>query len=1067
MRCAVIVMVTRGFCALAALLMLGMFASAATAAESGGSPEPELLTNLFQLRHYAEQETMVVHPFRIVADVCDADGVAGVLVLRDASDAEFIRLPLRGRDITPGSSVCLEGSGCGLTPKGFGLAVVPGLVLDNGGIHPLTERSGRVFLHAGRNPIAVQWFNFTGDFGLNVDYEGPGLPRQQIPASVLSRAGVEPATGATNFCAGLDYRCCEGAWESLPDFAKLHSIKAGVATNFDLGVRTRNEHVGLEFSGFIKIPRDGVYTFSVASDDGSRLFVGDPTVKVRVLSNGPAPAAIEGVPTTVAERSNHPWVTLEGDVNFAGVWDDGGELQMRSGNDDMRVEVFESGDSAPTFPLHAKVKVSGVYQDVITGDGSQRSGVLLVSSWNAVRHAPATRSADAIRDEEKTNRLTEETGSAAAQTPVITTAAKIKALSADLANRRLPVRICGVVTATLSTGIVIQDATKGVFVIVAGLNIEGGTLYRGEFCQIDGVTSQGSFSPVIIAQHVTHLGFAPLPEPLRATWEQLMNASLDTQYAEIEGVVTAIRDQDIEVLTEGGEVTLEVPRLRPESLTCYENALVQIRGCVIGPFNRQTHKLEGASLRVGDPTVKILRPAPRDLFDLPRKSVGELLLYDPKAALFRMLKVSGQVIYGRAGEYFLSDGTNGMRVITRASGGFIIGDLVDAVGFRETAGPAAELKEAVMRRTGRASLPEPRKLAPENLLEANCADMLVQLDATLLNQWRDGSECVLELRSEFVPFRARINSPDHLLSLPPPGSLLELTGVYSPQGNRLENGKVAGFELLMDSPTGIRILSRPSWWTLTRVLLLAGILAALLCAVLIWNTELRQKVHERTRQLELEIRNRQRAELEQAAEVERTRIARDLHDELGAGLTGVSLLASTGLGESQGIEKATDRLSVIAEKTRSLVASLDLIVWAIDPRHNSLQSFADYLRSYARELLAASNIVCRFRIPIECEPVALTGAARHSLLLAVKESLNNAARHASATEVELHMIQNEIRLQIVIADNGRGFDWGAIRRGRGLTNLQERLETLHGQCHIESQPGKGTTVKLIVPLGST
>jgi signal transduction histidine kinase len=267
----------------------------------------------------------------------------------------------------------------------------------------------------------------------------------------------------------------------------------------------------------------------------------------------------------------------------------------------------------------------------------------------------------------------------------------------------------------------------------------------------------------------------------------------------------------------------------------------------------------------------------------------------------------------------------------------------------------------------------------------------------------------------------------------------------------------------MRPPTGIGVLATAPWWTLKLVLILAGILAALVCAVLVWNKALRRQVQERTRKLEMEIRNCEQAELQRAAEAERARIARDLHDELGTGLTEVILLASAGLDEFQGVKKG-DRFRIIAEKARALVSGLDVIVWAIDPNRNSLQSFADYVGGYAKELLSASDIVCHLKIPIECDAVTLTGAARHSLFLAIKEALNNVIRHASATEVELQMTQFDNRLEIVIADNGRGFDWNTTRHGNGLTNLRERLEALHGQCQIESQPGKGTTVKFIVPL---
>jgi signal transduction histidine kinase len=1070
MRCVVVAAVARRFCVLlAAGLVLAMGAAMAMGQEAAGLRQPELLTNLFQLRRCAEQGPRVVHPFQIVAEVLDSDSASGALVLRDQSGVEFIRLDLHGRAIEPGATVCLEGRGCGLKLESFGLAVVPGMVVDNDGVHATTVGSGEVFLHAGVNPIAVQWFNRIGNSGLSVEYQGPDLPRQRIPGSVLSRANLDPAAGTTNLFAGLDYRCYEGTWGHLPDFGRLHPVKTGVATNFDLDVRTRNEHVGLGFNAFITIPRDGAYTFRVASDDGSRLFAGESSLDVRVLSNGPPPAAIGKVPATAADRKSRPWVTLDGTVDFAGVRSAGGELQIRVGNDEIRGDIFASGGFAPNFPPGARVRVSGIYQDVITDDGSRVPGILLVSSWKDVRPAlPASerRSANATSAGAASNPPASDAASAANGIPAIATVAEIKALPPDLANRQLPVSIRGVVTSILPAflrGAVVQDSTKGIFISLQNIP-DPKPLERGEFCQIEGVTGPGMFVPVIVARRITHLGAGQLPQPLHATREQLINGSLDTQYAEIEGVVTAVHDQQIAMLTEGGKVTLELSDFQSEDLAGCEKALVRIRGCAFAFFNEQTHELDARSLRVMGGAVDVLQEAPRDLFDASQKSISELLLYDPKAAPFRRLKVSAQVIHGRAEEFFLTDGTNGIRVTTGNSGSFAVGDLVEAVGFLDLGGPIAELKEAVMRKTGHASLPTPKKLAPEQLLLARDAGMLVQVDATLMNQWREASNCMLELQSGFLAFKARMDIRGRSISLPPSGSHLELTGVHVPQGNRLGGGTVNSFELLLNSPADIRVLATPPWWTLKRVLVLVGLLAALLCAVLLWNKELQRKVQERGRQLETEIRNRQRAELQHAAEAERSRIARDLHDELGAGLTEVSLLASAGLGEFQDAEKNSDRLRTVAEKARALVSGLDVIVWAVNPKHNSLQSFADYLESYTKELLSASGIVCRFKIPIECGAVTLTGTARHSLLLAIKEALNNVIRHASSTEVELHVTQADHSLQIVIADNGRGFDRSAIRRGHGLANLQERLKTLNGQCLIESQPGKGTIVKLIVPL---
>jgi signal transduction histidine kinase len=174
-----------------------------------------------------------------------------------------------------------------------------------------------------------------------------------------------------------------------------------------------------------------------------------------------------------------------------------------------------------------------------------------------------------------------------------------------------------------------------------------------------------------------------------------------------------------------------------------------------------------------------------------------------------------------------------------------------------------------------------------------------------------------------------------------PGATVCLEGA----GNAV---KVKSFGVSVDSGMVVRVLATPPWWTLKRLSVIGGILALLLGTVFVWNKALRWQVQERTRKLETEIRNRQRAELQQAAEAERSRIARDLHDELGTGLTEVSLLASAGLGQFQDAEKIRNRFDTIAEKARALVSGLDVIVWAIDPKRNSLQSFADYLGGYAR-----------------------------------------------------------------------------------------------------------------------
>jgi signal transduction histidine kinase len=227
---------------------------------------------------------------------------------------------------------------------------------------------------------------------------------------------------------------------------------------------------------------------------------------------------------------------------------------------------------------------------------------------------------------------------------------------------------------------------------------------------------------------------------------------------------------------------------------------------------------------------------------------------------------------------------------------------------------------------------------------------------------------------------------------------------------------------------------------------------------------LRRLVEQRTAQLQREIRERERVERQHALEAERARIARDLHDDLGSSLTEINVLASTGQRPHADGASQTNLFHAIAGKARSLIAALDVIVWAVDPEDNLLQSLADYLTGYAEEFFSHTNIACRFKVPVSFPQVTLDGRVRHDLLMAVKEALNNVVRHAEASEVEFRMEVASGGLEIEITDNGKGFETGTEKGRHGLKNLSSRLLTLGGSCTLESRVAGGTVVTIRLPL---
>jgi signal transduction histidine kinase len=232
-----------------------------------------------------------------------------------------------------------------------------------------------------------------------------------------------------------------------------------------------------------------------------------------------------------------------------------------------------------------------------------------------------------------------------------------------------------------------------------------------------------------------------------------------------------------------------------------------------------------------------------------------------------------------------------------------------------------------------------------------------------------------------------------------------------------------------------------------------------------WVMVLRRQVVERTRQLEAQIQKRQRAERQRLIELERTRVAQDLHDELGATLTEVSMLGSLARTPSLPSESKERYLDQLTKVSRSLVATLDEIVWAVNPKYDSVASLASYYSLFAQRFLNLAGMGCRLRVADSFPTTPLDSRLRHGVFLAFREALNNAVRHSGATEVQIAMDVVANQLNISVTDNGKGFALAADLPGSdGLTSMTQRMQKLGGNCEILSKPGAGTTVAFRLPL---
>lgn len=266
------------------------------------------------------------------------------------------------------------------------------------------------------------------------------------------------------------------------------------------------------------------------------------------------------------------------------------------------------------------------------------------------------------------------------------------------------------------------------------------------------------------------------------------------------------------------------------------------------------------------------------------------------------------------------------------------------------------------------------------------------------------------------------------------------------------------------TPASLLIVVHPHFYETAWFILLSSV-GGLVLLVL----GVRQSVLIRVRR-RLEFLERQRA-----VERDRTRIAKDIHDDLGAGLTHISLL--TELARRSPPEETNTHLVQISDMARELTRGMDEIVWAVDPQNDTLDGLINYLCKFAQEYLSVAGIRCRLDLPAQMPPWNLRAEIRHNLFLAFKETLNNLVKHSGATEVWLRLALGHEEFTLTVEDNGRGLGTprdadakspGRISSGHGLGNLNRRLEAIGGRYRAENrtEPGvTGTRVQMMVHLG--
>jgi signal transduction histidine kinase/ligand-binding sensor domain-containing protein len=265
----------------------------------------------------------------------------------------------------------------------------------------------------------------------------------------------------------------------------------------------------------------------------------------------------------------------------------------------------------------------------------------------------------------------------------------------------------------------------------------------------------------------------------------------------------------------------------------------------------------------------------------------------------------------------------------------------------------------------------------------------------------------------------------------------------------------SGNGLWSANPAVVDITIAPQFWQTGWFQIVAIAASFGMVAALVWMSERRRA------QRKIEIFKRR-----QAVDAERARIARDLHDDIGASLTQMALQSQLAERNVTRLpERAANHLQEVFKTASRMTRTLDEIIWAVNPKHDTLENFVLFLVSHAQGVAESAGLRCLINVPDSIPDRIMPSNIRHHLYLAAKEVLHNIVKHANASEINLRITLDGGACVIHIGDDGIGFEnRAAAIDADGLLNMRDRLEKIHGTCTRQSSSGHGTSVEMRVPM---
>ena len=1033
-----------------------------------------VVTNVAQFRTLSGADNLAGCDFHLTGVITLVDTNRELVVLQDATGAVGLSFRIEDRGLRVGQLVTLDGTNCCPLFSSFpdypyrpsGRNICPSfeapknwgeyyLTRMRGWLHPqvtgnyrfwtASDNSSELWLSTDANPSNARKIASIPRFGYVQPPEWSQYPSQRSELIELKAGGTYYIEALQEQTTGGDYLSI-GWQQPLPGESAIAVIDGPYLTPWEEDRDATNTAA----HGILREYWTNYFDGNLTGMGGARPFESALTVKeigIEIHGRGelPTPGRI-ALNQELPQEENYRWVQVEGVVKFMAADGDTAFLELSDGQSLIQVRALHWSLRMLGNLTNVAVRVEGVCERVYD-QKLMVPGLIWASAEDSISLLEAG-AANAV--------------TTASDQPILSTTATNPAMQ-GFYNAR------GVVTfndRVFDKDYIFVQQDETPVLVHPGIPAFKSQLNVGQDVEVGGALEPGKYVPVITPLVVIDYGWHSMPVPIARPLGLPDSGNREGKWSELEGVAHSVNSNGtLSMVGKDGAAYLWLGQTPSNCLGDYVDAKLRARGVLMLTM------LDAPLLLIPSRNfVEVEEKAPEDPFGTPKCSIASLLSEGGVASWAHRVRVIGEVTYRDAQSFFIEDASGGIRVRTSGLPAVEPGNTVEVLAFPAQSGFVHTLTDAVVRSAKPVRSIQSKNLDLSEALSSKQNGALVHVGATLLAQQTNGMEQVLELQEQHRVFVATLAAGQGRLPDFAPGSRLWVTGVCddaltasSRVGERPPRAQfLSSLNILLRSPQDVAVLSGPPWWTWRKIATSVGVLLTIL-AVTLLRVQLLQRRLERQKAAELAFSRQVLERLED----ERRRIAINLHDSLGQTLLVIKNHAILAIQRPPEEQALRHRLDEISGATSQAIDEVRRITHGLRPYQLDRLGLTQAIRASVSR--ASENSAILFASRVEDIDGLFDKDAEIHVYRIVQEAITNAVKHSSATEAAVVIKKRTAVVSLAIRDNGRGFNPAKPSSephdlGYGLNGIAERVRILGGTLEMDSRPGEGTSMTVVVPF---